>query len=64
MMLRTLRKQRNMSQKELSEKSKVHRVAICRIESGVIKAPRADTLQKIASALNCSIDELIQEELR
>lgn len=58
--LRTLRKNKNLTQKELSYRSGVHRVSIARYEKGKI-SPNTDTAAKLARALGCTIDELLGE---
>lgn len=56
--LREIRKQRKMTQKELSERAKVNRINISQYEGGV-KNPNLTTVQKLASALGCTIEQLI-----
>lgn len=53
----TLRKKR-MSQGELSRKSGVDRVHLCRIVGGHIVNPSVETAVKIARALEVSVESL------
>lgn len=59
--LRIIRKARNMTQKELSDRAKVNRINISQYEIGV-KNPNLTTVQKLASALGCTIEELLGNE--
>ena len=59
-MLREARKKRGMSQAELARKAGVPQGVISYIECGRTKHPRIDTLQAIAAALQCTVDELLQ----
>lgn len=56
--LREIRKARKMTQKELSERSRVNRINISQYEIGV-KNPNLTTVQKLASALGCTIEQLL-----
>lgn len=60
--LKTMRIKRGLSQADLSRKSSVPQPMISEIESGVAKYPQINTLFKLASALRCSVDDLITEE--
>lgn len=53
-----VRKGKNMSQADLSEKSGVSRTIISGLESGRIQVTTTDTLVRIAGALNCSIEDI------
>lgn len=53
-----VRKAKNLSQTDLSQKSGVSRTIISGLESGRIQVTTTDTLLKIASALNCSIEDI------
>lgn len=57
--LRELRKARGLSQSDLSMLSKVPQTTIHKIEAGTTVAPRVDTLQQIADALDTSMYELV-----
>lgn len=59
-MLREARKERGMSQAELARRAGVPQGVISYIECGRTKHPRIDTLQAIAAALQCTVDELLQ----
>lgn len=60
-LLREVRKQRKLSQMELAKKVNVSTPFISEIEKGK-KQPSLKTLQKLAAALNCTIDELVNGE--
>lgn len=55
--LKIMRISRDMTQAELAEKAGMHRNAIMDYESGKHQ-PRLDNLQALATALECSIDEI------
>jgi len=57
--LRKVRKQQNLTAKQLSEKSGVPVKTIYRIETGEVKDPRLSSLEPLIKALNCSADELL-----
>ncbi len=46
---------------ELARKTGLSRVAISRILNHKQKNPKLSTLQKLAKALDCTIDELVSE---
>jgi len=56
--LRAIRKAKSMTQRELAERSKVHRINISQYESG-IRNPNLTTVQKLADVLGCTIEELL-----
>ena len=58
--LAQVRKAQGLSQERLAELSGVHRVSIARIESGAI-TPNIRTLEKLASALQVAVTELIEK---
>lgn len=58
--IRKLRKERGMTQMELSEKSQVPRICITRYEAGQYK-PGIENAKKLAVALGVTVDELIGE---
>ena len=60
--IRELRNSHNMTIKELSEKSGVGQSTISEIETGVAKNPKSETLSKLASALNVTVDGLLAEK--
>lgn len=60
--LEAMRKRRNLNQRELSEKSGVPQPVISEIESGKKPNPRIGTLHKLARALKCTVDDLIEND--
>lgn len=52
------RKQADLSQEELSYLASVHRTEISQVERG-LRVLRADTLVKLASALEVSVEDLL-----
>ena len=58
--IKKLRKQRDLSQDRLSKLADISHNTIIKIESGAIQSPTMDTAQKIAKALNVSIDDFIK----
>lgn len=48
-----------LTQKELERRSGVHQCQISWIETGLVKNPRVYTLEKLASALGCTVDDLL-----
>ena len=60
--MRKLRKDRNMTQKELSIKSGVTQQAISNTESGRTY-PESETIRLLAIALGISVSELLGEEI-
>lgn len=58
--IRKHRKQRGLSQDKLSRLADVSHATIIKIESGGIQSPTIDTVQKIAKALDISLDELLK----
>src|SRR4051794_7616528 len=56
--LRRLRSARNLSQTQLAESSGLSREGYRRIEEGTVE-PRADSLMRIAEALEVRLDELL-----
>ena len=52
--IRLLREQKGLEQKDFG----VHKVSQSRIENGVIRNPKPQTLEKIAKSLSVSVDEL------
>ena len=60
MNLLELRKQNNLTQKELAEKLNVGSNTISQYELGK-RLPNAIMLKKIANVLNCTVDDLLKE---
>jgi len=56
--IKKIRKKRGISQDKLSKLAEVAYNTIIKIESGAIQNPTIETVQKIAKALNISLDEL------
>ncbi len=57
--LRTLRKQKNLSQTELGKLASLHYTHIGRFERGISR-PSGDTLKRLADALGISSDYLLE----
>lgn len=57
--IKNKRKEKGMTQDELSEKSGIGRVTISRLESGTLTETNVGTLTRIASALDCEMNELM-----
>ena len=58
--LKNLRKQRGLSQDRLSKLADISYNTVIKLETGGIVNPTIETLQKIAKALNVSVDDLIK----
>lgn len=58
--IKKLRKKRNLTQAELSEKINLSQSAVAKWENGECM-PKAEMLPKLAKILNCSIDELFDK---
>jgi putative transcriptional regulator len=58
--IREIRKERGITQQQLSEMSSVPRVCITRYESGKYR-PTLKNAEKLAAALHCTIEELIRK---
>jgi len=56
--IKKIRKKKGISQDKLSKLTEVDYNTIIKIESEVIQNPTIKTMQKIAKALNTSLDEL------
>lgn len=61
-LLRDAREKAGLSQKRLSEMSKVPQQTISAIESGERKNPGVETLLPLARAMGCLVDDLIAED--
>jgi len=60
--IREIRKQRNLTQRELADRIGLNFTYLSRIENDRLDAdqtPREDTLKKIAQALNADVDDLL-----
>ena len=60
--LRSKRIKANLSQQELSERSGIPQQTISTIESGARKNIGVETLLPIATALGCTIDDLLTDD--
>lgn len=61
--LEEIRTKRKLNQRELSDASGIPQPMISDIESGNVKNPTIKTLYKLSSALKCTVDDLIVEEV-
>lgn len=62
--LRELRNEHNLSQLELSERSGVAQSVISDIETGVTKSPGVGIVMKLAKALNCTVEQFYEQEIK
>ena len=60
-LLEEYRKKRRLNQRELSDLSGVPQPMISEIETASVKNPTVFTLVKLARALRCTVDDLIEE---
>lgn len=60
-LLEEYRQKRKLNQRELSDLSGVPQPMISEIENEIVKNPTVGTLSKLARALRCLIDDLVQE---
>ena len=60
--LESMRKRRGLNQRELAEKSGVPQPIISQIEIGHVKSPGIQVLYKLARALKCTVDDLIEDD--
>jgi len=58
--IRELKKQKGLSQSRLSKLADISYNTVIKMESGGITNPSSGTFQKLARALNVSVDELIK----
>lgn len=59
--LREIRKAKNMTQAQLSERSKVNRVCIAKYETGK-SVPTIETAGRLAAALEVKIEDIVKAE--
>lgn len=59
--LKKERLKKGITQIELSEKSGVKQSIISNIETGDTKSPRLDTALRLAAALGCKLDDLVED---
>jgi transcriptional regulator with XRE-family HTH domain len=57
--LKELKKEKHMSAKQIAEKANMSERTVSRIFSGDTDAPYVDTLQRIAAALDASLDDIL-----
>lgn len=60
--LKAMREKRNLNQQQLAKKSGVKQPVICCIETGETKSPGIQILWRLAQALKCTVDDLIDED--
>jgi transcriptional regulator with XRE-family HTH domain len=58
--VRTIRRERNLNQRQLAEKAGIAQQHLARIESGIVSAT-VETLSLIADALGCQLDFIKKE---
>jgi transcriptional regulator with XRE-family HTH domain len=58
--IKKLRKQKGLSQDRLSKLADISYNTVIKLESGGINNPSIATLQKLAKALNVSVDDLLK----
>ena len=61
-LLESMRKRRNLNQRELSDRSGVPQPMISEIERGIVRNPQIGTMYKLARALKCTVDDLIESD--
>lgn len=60
--IKKYRKKLKLTQEALARKADISYNTITKLESGRITDPRMETLKKLASALDVSIDTLVEEK--
>lgn len=60
--IKEVRKELKMTQEELAKKSGVSRGTICALESGAVRTTTTKTLEKLADALNTTVDKIFYVE--
>ena len=61
--IREKRKEKKMTQEELSAKSGVSRATISGLENGTVRATSSKTLLKLARALDTTVDQIFFQEI-
>ena len=61
MNLKKIRTEKGITQEELANKVGILNTSICNYEIG-IREPNLETLKKLASVLECTVDELLAED--
>lgn len=59
--LKKIRLRKGLTQAELASKVGVLNTTICNYESG-FREPDLETLKKLAAALECTVDELLEDD--
>lgn len=62
--LEEVRNKRRLNQQQLSTASGVPQPMISQIETGEVKNPTIKTLYRLATALKCTVDDLIDADER
>ncbi|WP_175511474.1 helix-turn-helix domain-containing protein [Alicyclobacillus macrosporangiidus] len=60
--VREVRQQRGITTYELAKRSGLAQSFVWKLDHGKIKSPSINTLTKLAKALDCSVDDLYEEE--
>ncbi len=58
--LRTLRRERRMTQEELAKKTRVTKFYVSQLETGLRDNPSLPVLRRLAKALGVSVGELLE----
>ena len=61
LIIKKRRMQQGMKQKDLAKQANISAPYLSELEDGK-KRPSIVTIQKLAAALNCTIDELVEDE--
>ena len=61
-LLEEYRQKRKLNQRELSDLSGVPQPMISEIENEIVKNPTVGTMSKLARALRCTVDDLIDDD--
>ena len=59
--IKRYRRERGLSQEDLARAAGVTYSALTKIEAGYVQDPRVKTLQRIAIALEVTVDDLLKE---
>lgn len=59
--IQKIRKQRKLTQEELAVKADISYTSLVKIERGQVENPTIKTIQKLAIALDVSVDELLEK---
>ena len=60
--LARLRKEKKLTQEGLARKANISYHTLIKLESGGIENPKIETVIKLATALNVSIDDLVEKK--